>query len=173
MTVRGLLEIEASNKGFVWLMTVMTVIDFLLFIASLQIFQNQSFSIILILSAITVDIVILILLLFRFTYTHAFQAGLWSLMFNDLKLEIFIGVLYTICTIGYRGSLMITFFGNPVLNGYSFPNGPQDQVALAIYRIMGAIYYFYMQRAALKLCDLKYYYDSQWFQSKSSKFVKS
>ncbi|KAJ3351376.1 hypothetical protein HDU91_006127 [Kappamyces sp. JEL0680] len=66
------------------------------------------------------------------------------------------------------------------VNARSLPNDPSDQVLIVIYRVGTSagrnlahlLFYYYVQRASLKLCDLKYYYDSDWFKERSTAYIR-
>ncbi|KAJ3306743.1 hypothetical protein HDV03_004374 [Kappamyces sp. JEL0829] len=162
-------EVESSNRQFVWLICTTLLIEFGAIIACELSFQNQSYSLILILAVILCDIICVVCLFFRFTYTFPFQAGMVKLMFDDLQLEWGVGVAFLLLCLVYRGYQIIQIMS---VNARSLPNDPSDQVLIVIYRVAHLLFYYYVQRASLKLCDLKYYYDSDWFKERSTAFAQ-
>ncbi|XP_065156742.1 transmembrane protein 138-like [Atheta coriaria] len=102
----------------------------------------------------------LALLLLTFFSTYVFQAGLIELLYDRFRVAICICVLYFILTtIQYIWLLIVQSQEDVRIWSVGFT------IMFVIHRLASPFYYYSYKRAAMRICDPRYYDDSIWEQN--------
>ncbi|KAI8820743.1 transmembrane protein 138-domain-containing protein [Fimicolochytrium jonesii] len=105
----------------------------------------------------------LVLLFLRFAGSYPFRAGMLRLMLNEFSATLWSCAFYAVCFFACRG------IGLPLMaacNDTRCDFWTAGYVAVyTLFRFAEILYYFNMLRAAVQLCNPKYYQDSPWLRA--------
>jgi Transmembrane protein 138 len=112
---------------------------------------------------------------FQFTSSFPFRVGMLVIVVREFTFEIIVSISYFLVVAGYRIMYFYPAANCTWLNecisvlttgDYLYIYDDATLAGVMLLRLTGILYYYTMQRAAVRLCDPKYYIQNEWMQEK-------